>query len=147
MSRFEIMVITWHSPQAVLLRTVREQVFIQEQHSSPELEWLPEMDDEQAIHLLALDIYGQAIGTVRLLPTGQISRMAVLKEWRKHGVGSALLTRIVSIAQTRMIPRIFIHAQAQAVAFYRKFSFAAVGEPFQEAGILHQEMFLSHFSV
>jgi predicted GNAT family N-acyltransferase len=143
MSRFEIISVAWNSPQAALLRTVREQVFIQEQRVPAALEWESHDDEMQAVHLLALDAEGEAIGTVRLSPNGRIGRMAVMANWRKQGVGSALLTKIVAIAQARACPRIFLHAQTQAVAFYKKFGFTACGTVFEDAGIPHQEMFLN----
>lgn len=143
MSRFEIISVEWNSPQAALLRAVREQVFIQEQCVPAALEWDSYDDEMQAVHLLALDSAGKAIGTVRLLPNGRISRMAVMAEWRKQGVGSALLTKIVAIAQARACSRIFLHAQTYAIAFYKKFGFTACGTIFEDAGIPHQEMFLN----
>ena len=95
------------------------------------------------MHLLALDGFGNPIGTVRLLPSGQIGRMAVMAHWRKQGVGSALLTKIVAIAQVRACSRIFLHAQAHAVSFYNKFGFTACSDVLEDAGIPHQEMFLN----
>lgn len=135
----------WDSPQAALLRAVREQVFIEEQQVSPELEWEDDILEQEAVHLLALDILGNPIGTVRLLPNGQLGRMAVLANWRKQGLGSALLTKILAIAQARFHPKVFLHAQVHALPFYEKFGFSTVGEVFDEAGIPHQEMFLNHF--
>lgn len=147
MSRFEIISVTWNSPQAKLLRAVREQVFIQEQQVPVALEWDSDDAEMQAVHLLALDPEGNAIGTVRLLPDGRISRMAVMANWRRQGVGSALLTKIVAVAQARTCPRIFLHAQTYAMAFYKKFGFTASGEIFEEAGIPHQEMFLNSVTI
>lgn len=143
MSRFEIITVAWDSPQAALLRVIREQVFIQEQGVPVALERESHEDEMQAVHLLALDSFGNPIGTVRLLPSGQIGRMAVMADWRKQGVGSALLTKIVAIAQVRACARIFLHAQTHAVSFYNKFGFTACSDVFEDAGIPHQEMFLN----
>jgi predicted GNAT family N-acyltransferase len=111
------------------------------------LEWESHEDEMQAVHLLALDSFGNPLGTVRLLPSGQISRMAVMADWRKQGIGSALLTKIVAIAQARVCPRIFLDAQVHAITFYKKFGFTAYGEIFEDAGIPHQAMFLNTVTI
>ena len=54
------------------LRAVRNEVFIQEQGVPKDVEW--DGQDEDAIHFLALNQAGQAVGCARLLPSGQIGR-------------------------------------------------------------------------
>ena len=74
----EIREASWsHDDQA--LREVRSTVFIDEQQVPVELEW-DEFDDESR-HWLAL-ADGQPVGTARLLRSGQVGRMAVLREQR-----------------------------------------------------------------
>jgi len=141
MSQFKIINVAWESPQAALLRVVREQVFIQEQQIPAALEW--ESCEMQAIHLLALDTEDKPIGNIRLLPNGEIGRVAVMLGWRKQGVGSALMTKILAIAQARAYPKIFLHAQTHAIPFYQKFGFSVYGEIFEDAKIPHQKTFLS----
>ncbi len=75
------------------LRAIRETVFIHEQHVPVELEW--DEFDADCLHILAVDLTGKPIGTARLLPDGHIGRMAVLREWSSHGVGGALLQRLL----------------------------------------------------
>jgi predicted GNAT family N-acyltransferase len=141
MSQFKIINVAWESPQAALLRVVREQVFIREQQYPAETEW--ESCEMQAIHLLALDTENKPIGNIRLLPDGEIGRVAVMLGWRKQGVGSALMTKVLAIAQARVYPKIFLHAQTHAIPFYQKFGFSVYGEIFEDAKIPHQKMFLS----
>lgn len=128
-------------PQGAALaepRAVREAVFVQEQGVPPELE----IDDQdpRSRHVLASDGGGAPIGTARLTPEGRIGRMAVAREWRGHGVGSALLHALLRIAREDGLDRVTLHAQESAVDFYRRHGFAPVGERFMEAGIVHQGM-------
>ena len=66
----------------------------------------------------------KAIGTGRLLPDGHIGRMAVVKEWRRRGVGAALLQALMAEAQQRGHTEVALAAQLQAMEFYRGFGFA-----------------------
>ncbi len=120
------------------LRLVRSQVFVAEQKVPEKLEW--DDDDQDALHFLAEDGAGQPIGTARLLQTGQIGRMAILKPWRGRGVGDALLSQVLEHIVQAEYPAPFLNAQVQVMDFYSRFGFVAKGEPFLEAGIAHQRM-------
>lgn len=120
------------------LREVREKVFIEEQGVPREMEW--DEADPLSLHLVAEDADGRPIGTVRLLPNGQIGRMAVLPAWRNQGVGSRLLSRVLEKADSGKYPHLFLNAQSRAVVFYRRFGFSEQGEEFMEAGIPHYRM-------
>jgi predicted GNAT family N-acyltransferase len=138
-AQFIVSIMTWRDALP-FARPVREQVFIEEQKVPRELEcdeW-----DEHCDHALACDAAGNPIGTARLLPDGRIGRMAVLKEWRRQGVGGALLVALLDRARGRSMARSVIHAQTQAAGFYRRFGFSAQGREFLEAGIPHVEMTL-----
>ena len=123
-----------------VLRAIRETVFIHEQHVPIELEW--DEFDAGCLHILAVDSTGKPIGTARLLPDGHIGRMAVLGEWRSHGVGSALLQRLLEEAKKRHLRLAIVNAQTYAVGFYTKFDFRTAGEEFIDAGIPHVRMVL-----
>jgi len=139
---FTIRVLAW--PEALpLARPVREQVFVEEQKVPRELE-LDEWD-ERCEHAVACDFRGAGIGTARLLPDGRIGRMAVLGEWRRRGVGTALLEALLERARKRSFRRVTLHAQTHAAAFYRRFGFNECGEEFLEAEIPHVEMTLELF--
>ena len=75
---------TWGEAQAVAA-PMRFAIFVGEQNVPPGIE-LDELD-EKSLHAVAFDEAGKAIGTGRLLPEGKIGRMAVVKEWRRRGVG------------------------------------------------------------
>lgn len=123
---------------AVDLLAVRLAVFVREQGVPPDLEL--DGQDAAARHLLARDRAGQPIGTARLLPGGQIGRMAVLADWRGRGIGGALLLRLLQTAERAGLSEVFLHAQTAAVDFYQRQGFTAEGEVFVEAGIPHRCM-------
>jgi predicted GNAT family N-acyltransferase len=124
------------------LRAIRQRVFIEEQNVPQDIEW--DGLDEQATHFIALNEMGLALGTARLLSsTGQIGRLAVLKEQRGRDIGRQLLQAALEHAVAAGLERVFLHAQIHAEGFYRKAGFLPIGEAFMEAGIPHIEMELA----
>jgi predicted GNAT family N-acyltransferase len=120
------------------LRVVRHAVFVVEQQIADELEW--DGIDPGCRHALALDGAGHPVGCGRLLPDGHIGRMAVLAAWRRRGVGSALLVRLIELARADGHARTILNAQTSAMPFYARHGFSAVGAGYMEAGIPHQTM-------
>lgn len=121
-----------------LLRAVRRRVFVEEQHVPEALEW--DGEDATSGHVLAISSEGHPIGTGRLLGDGHIGRMAVLSEWRRHGVGSALMRSLLRLAAENGHKVVRLNAQTHAVGFYRKHGFEVEGGEFMEAGIPHVAM-------
>jgi YbgC/YbaW family acyl-CoA thioester hydrolase len=123
-------------------RSIREAVFIDEQRIPAELEW--DDADQGGLHALAVNRFGLALGTGRLLTQapgiGKIGRMAVRSSLRGSGLGSALLGALVEAARGRGDHEVILHAQASAVPFYVRAGFVARGDTFDEAGIPHVEM-------
>lgn len=134
---FRIEVIDYASGVADL-RAVREPVFVQEQQVPLALEW--DDVDPLCVHVIARDDNGRPIGTGRLTPERKIGRMAVLPEWRGHGVGDALLLALIEQASQRRWPELRLHSQASAVGFYVRHGFVPYDARFMEAGIEHQSM-------
>lgn len=135
-----IQVVRWEEAEPAL-RVIRIAVFIHEQHVPEAMEW--DEFDAVSIHLLACNTIGQPVGTARLLPDGHIGRMAVLKEWRGQGFGSAMLRRLLQELTLRRQQKAQLNAQSSAVPFYEKFGFKVLGEEFMEAGIPHVKMTFS----
>jgi predicted GNAT family N-acyltransferase len=127
----------WESAREAA-RPIRVAVFVEEQGVPLALEW----DEHDAVseHAIARDREGRAVGTGRLLPDGHIGRMAVLRDARGQGVGSALLQALVHRAEVRGLGCAMLNAQTHAVPFYSRHGFEAMGEPFLEAGIPHVRM-------
>lgn len=134
---FRIRQAHWTSDRQAL-KMIRRQVFVIEQHVPAQLEW--DGQDKEAFHLIAEEESGCAIGTARLLSSGQIGRMAVLKEWRGKGVGRRLLEEILGLALQDTYPLLWLNAQVSVIDFYSKNHFYPEGERFFEAGILHQRL-------
>ena len=133
---FNIELLDWPGAQREAQR-IRFAVFVAEQGVPAELE----MDDMDAHCLHALAFEGKrAVGTGRLLPDAHIGRMAVLKEWRRHGVGKALLRALVEAARRRGDREVLLSAQVHALGFYRAEGFVPEGAVYEEAGIPHQAM-------
>jgi predicted GNAT family N-acyltransferase len=134
-----VLTVDWPTHSEVL-QAIRGEVFIEEQGVPREIEW--DGQDDVSHHFLAINEAGQRIGCARLLPSGQIGRMAVLKRHRGTGIGRELLDAAVEAARALGFQRVFLHAQSDVVDFYRKAGFIPEGEEFMEAGIAHQGMAL-----
>ena len=89
---------SWQESEPAL-RQVRDTVFIQEQHVPAELEW--DQYDADSVHFLALNDDQQPVGCIRLLPSGQISRLCVLESLRNQGIGRHLLDCAEEEARSR----------------------------------------------
>ena len=66
--------------------------------------------------------------------------MAVLKNFRHQGTGSAMMAQIIKTAKKSRIQVLNLHAQRPAEAFYAKHGFITEGDEFMEAGIPHVVM-------
>jgi len=124
------------------LKNIREKVFIQEQKVTLELEW--DGMDENAMHFLVFKDE-EAIGCARAVVIKnymQLGRMAVLKEYRGQGIGSALLEKAIVTAKLNQISSIHISAQFYAIDFYLKFGFEVMSDIYLDAEIPHRDMTL-----
>ena len=119
---------------------IRMRVFVKEQGVPREIEL--DRDDQRAVHFLAT-ASGKAIGTARVVMrrgSAKIGRMAVLKDYRRKGVGTKLLKRAVASAKKLGAQKIYLHAQVAVIGFYGRLGFRSVGPVFNEAGIPHRKM-------
>lgn len=136
MTEFKVRPADWRRDRDAL-RAVRTRVFVAEQKVPVELEW--DGFDDRCLHMLAVTP-DEAIGTGRLTADGHIGRMAVLADWRGHGVGGALLEALMAAAHERGYASCELNAQLTALGFYERFGFHAHGEVFMDAGIPHRSM-------
>ncbi|MEC8524606.1 MAG: GNAT family N-acetyltransferase [Pseudomonadota bacterium] len=134
----EIRITDWRASRDVI-RKIREEVFIKEQHVPPELEW--DSHDIEAVHFLALE-GRNPVGCARLMPSGKFGRMAVLREHRSHNWGSRLINAIEDYARHELkIREIRAAAQAHAIPFYQKNGFNVEAGFFDDAGIAHLNVY------
>jgi YbgC/YbaW family acyl-CoA thioester hydrolase len=122
---------------------LRHAVFVLEQG----IEFNIERDgiDGDGVHSVAYNRLGKAVATGRLVPLegghAKLGRMAVHRVLRGSRLGRDILHALVDAARARGDREITLHAQQSAEGFYRGLGFAQRGEPFDEAGIPHLEMF------
>jgi predicted GNAT family N-acyltransferase len=121
---------------------LRRTVFEDEQHAP---RWLDrDALDFSADHVVAWDGDGRCIGAGRIVRTDsrtcQVGRQVTAAEWRRRGVGTALLDALERMAALRGVAEVFVHAQLEAEPFYAARGYAKNGEPFQEHGVLHVRM-------
>ncbi len=118
------------------LMRVRVLVFMKEQNVDPSIEC--DKNDQSALHFI-YKIDNEVIATCRvLLENGyHLGRIAVLKQYRKQGIGAALLRYVEQYAKQNNIHRLELGAQLHAVSFYENCGFQSYGEIFEEADIQH----------
>lgn len=142
---FSLQLTDWNSSKTPL-KTIRDQVFIQEQGVPVELEW--DDLDETARHILAKVVMEDkklVIGTARIIiknKQAHIGRMAVLPAWRSLGVGAKILNRCIEYCYQQQLEKIVLNAQVSVLPFYQKAGFKICSEEFTEAGIPHKKMIL-----
>jgi predicted GNAT family N-acyltransferase len=117
---------------------VRHNVFVEEQGIDERVEY--DGLDNSCLQFI-VKAAGEVIGTARVrFVTGdcaKIERMAILKPFRKHGAGKALLTFILFQIEASQV---ILHAQRSAIPFYKACGFEESNGPFFEAGIKHVKM-------
>ena len=124
---------------APLLKNVRERVFICEYRIPKKIEF--DLKDKQAIHMLVCDDFSQEpIATGRILPSGEISRIAVLKEFRKNQIDKVVINGLIKIAKELNLEEVFIYSPLDAVDYFSQNKFYSVGAVFMEAGLPRQRM-------
>jgi len=69
-----------------------------------------------------------------------LERMAVLKHYRRKGIGKEMLLFLDGVLKDKQVKQVIIHAQLEVVPFYKLCGFNELGLPFQEAGIKHIKM-------
>lgn len=126
------------------LLKVRQDVFVIEQEC-----FYPDMDglDQDCLHLLGYD-GEQLVGYLRLIPaeihqSGNVAlgRIITLIEKRSAGIGSVMVKLAMEYCRENYPAKhIQLSAQYHLVAFYEKFGFSCISEPYDEDGIMHIDM-------
>jgi ElaA protein len=126
---------------------LRTDVFFLEQRITEE-----ELDsddrDPHTVHLWAETAPGVAVAYVRVVRKNppppddlgigvSIGRLVVEPRYRGTGLGHDLMRRALSYCADEPV---VLHAQAWVAGLYAQHGFVTVGEPFDEAGIVHLRM-------
>ncbi len=136
LANIQIVQTTWLASENDL-RAIRTPVFIQEQSVAPDFEW--DEIDRGAVHLLAM-LDNAPIACLRIIDYHKIGRMAVLKAFRRNGLGAALLLEAVNICKAHGSRTIYLSAQTHAIKFYEKCGFKVTSEVYQDVHIPHVDM-------
>jgi len=120
---------------------VRKRVFAEEQGIPEDLEL--DGHDRETLHVVVKD-GERVIGTARVLflatSQAKIERMAVLKPFRRKGIGRGIICYLDEELRNRKVEQVVLHAQYPVVAFYKSCGFEELGSTFWEAGIKHIKM-------
>ena len=120
---------------------VRRQVFVAEQGVPEDLEF--DDHENEALHTVAKD-GERVVGTARILflnnRQAKLERMAILKPFRRKGIGSRIIAFLNEELRNREVKRVVLHAQLPVVAFYESCGFEISGTTFWEVGIKHIKM-------
>lgn len=149
MEKIDFTIVEWNenTEDTEVSRNIRKRVFIDEQAVPENEEWDEFDKDSSSVHMLARSVSGDAMAYLRIVyPEAnktKITRIAVLKEYRNQGVATALLHEALQLVLSRSFNDVYLHAQIDAIALYKKFGFEEEGVSFLEAGIVHQAMVLN----
>lgn len=121
-------------------RFIREEVFMIEQGFQNEFDSI----DEIAIHI-TLYVDGKLAGCARCFPSEEeatfvFGRIAVLKEYRKLGLGARLLQELETVARAKGASCAILDAQCRAAIFYEK-------QGYQQSGELHMDEHVPHIQM
>ena len=128
---------TWEHDATALMQ-IRNEVFVQEQRVPAAIE--SDEYDPLSWYVLAESNEGTAVACARLQPNGKVTRIAVLKAWRRQGIAREMLKHILTIANHNNLQSLYLHAQLSASELYKEFGFVETGKQFEEAGIQHIKM-------
>lgn len=121
--------------------SIRHTVFVEEQKVPVKLE-IDELEAE-SLHIVLYDAK-QKLATARILELEnniyKVQRVAVLKEFRKQGVGAALMNEIELKVRQFDGQKLTLGSQNSAIPFYEKFGYDVVSPEFMDAGIPHHTM-------
>lgn len=125
-------------------KEIRIEVFVNEQKVpiEEEMDQYDLLSRKDVVHISAI-IESKVVGTARYIKKNteyKIGRVAVLKNYRKYGVGKKLLEYIHRQAVNNGIEKCILDAQLTAIPFYEKNGYSKTGSVFLDAGIEHIKM-------
>ena len=120
-------------------RRLRYKVFVEEQNIPEDLE--RDHRDGTSIHVIAL-LGNKMVGTGRITinDKAKISRLAVEKSYRRHGIGKKIVYELEKVARKNHVKEITLSSNFQSIPFYRTCGYKEMGTPFIECGVEVQKM-------
>jgi len=124
---------------APLLKNIREKVFVCERRIPKKIEF--DQSDRTAYHMLVCDDKNQEpIATGRISPQGEISRIAVLMDYRSEKIDKFIMQGLFRIARELALQEVFISSPLDKVGYFTKHEFYPIGSVYMEAGMPKQRM-------
>ncbi|MGN0788529.1 MAG: GNAT family N-acetyltransferase [Christensenellales bacterium] len=102
--------------------------------------------DGWADTIVFYDTFGSAIATGRVFlydrdsSTYKLGRIAVVKEYRKHGLGVEVVKELERIAKAQGAKTLLISAQVRSQGFYEKCGYSATDDKYYEEHVPHVKM-------
>lgn len=119
---------------------IRVEVFVNEQGFNDEFDEI----DKIAKHIVAYD-NGKAVATARFFTEDggeeyHIGRLAVIKSYRKLGLGKEIMKKIENAVKSYGAKRIALSAQVRASVFYEKNGYKKTGSEYLDEYCPHIKM-------
>ena len=130
-SNLTVVSATWQTHRSAL-ESLRLKINVTELRTPSDIEF--DNKDAASKHILIQDDQ-QAIACGRITNTGVISRICVLKPYRKHGVGALVLKSLVEFAAEDNLGDVTLSAKLDTIDFYSQYGFIPHGNVFMKAGI------------
>ena len=123
---------------------IRRTVFIDGQSVPEDIEYdeFDLRDDDTVVHFIGLaDGFPAAAGRLSIFDDClKVERIAVLDEFRGSGLGKEMVLAILEECGRYPEKKVMGHAQFWTKEFYESLGWKAVGDVFEEAGIMHIKM-------
>lgn len=121
--------------------SVRNKVFVAEQHVPPEAE--VDQYEEDAVHIVLYNDQHEPVGAGRyriLDGAAKAERICVLANGRGHGYGAIIMNFLEKHAAEQHLKQVKLSAQAHAIPFYERLGYRIISEEFFEQNIPHRKM-------
>jgi len=100
-------------------------------------------DEEQQLHLVAMDGRGRVIGCVLIAFSGSVAKarqLAIDDDHQGRGIGTELMKLAEQAILARNIRTVTLHGRVTARRFFERLGYTAVSEVFTEVTIPHITM-------
>lgn len=100
-------------------------------------------DEEEQIHLVAMDVRDRVIGCVLVAFSGDVAKarqLAIDDDHRGQGVGTELMKRAEEAILVRNVRTMTLHGRVTARGFFERLGYTAQSGVFTEVTIPHIEM-------
>ena len=133
--KFDTRTVSWNR-YGKLIRVLRQTVLVGELQLPGS--FVEDDIDPKAIHWVAEDASGQVIGSIRMMPSGEVSRLVVAPEHRHNGIGLSLLELSVAMGYRFALDAISTEALDELAPIYFHAGFQTVGDSYRKFGLAHQ---------